>query len=197
MGRGFFRTVRLLLGDLSGTVVFAVLLALGVSLFVATIAGIVTALTTVGVSLARRRPVGAMQWLSLALVIVSGGATLATSDPRYVMVKPSIIAAIVGLFMLRPGWLSRYVPADVERYVGDVTWLFGFIWAALMFLTAGLNLLIVMRYPNYWLAFLAIFPALSKLTLFVVHFSTATFLAARRKHRDSVVPQVLSSPVAN
>ena len=197
MGRDFLRTARLLLGDLSGTVVFAVLLALGVSLLVATIAGIITALAVVGVSLARRRPVGAMQWLSLALVIVSGGATLATSDPRYVMAKPSIIAAIVGLFMLRPGWLSRYVPAEVERYIGDVTWLFGFIWAGLMFVTAALNLLIVLRYPDYWLAFLAIFPALSKLTLFVVHFSTATVIAARRKRRDGFAPQALASPISS
>ena len=36
-----------------------------------------------------------------------------TSDPRFVMAKPSVIAVIVGVFMLKPGWLSRYLPEIV------------------------------------------------------------------------------------
>ena len=118
------------------------------------------------------------------LVLVSGAATLATSDPRYVMAKPSIIAVVVGLFMLRPGWLARYIPAEIERHIADVTWLFGFAWAGLMFLTAALNLVVVLRYPDYWLAFLATFPALSKLLLFSVHGAVSVAVARRRRANE-------------
>ena len=37
-----------------------------------------------------------MQWLSVGLSCVSGTATMLTSDPRFVMLKPSVIYCIVG-----------------------------------------------------------------------------------------------------
>ena len=175
------RSVRLVLSDLSGTLLFAVLLALGTDVLVATAAGIVTALASVGWTMARRSEVGSLQWLSLALVIVSGAATLATSDPRFMMAKPSVIAAVVGLFMLRPGWLARYIPADIQDCIPDVTLVFGFVWAALMFATAALNALVVLRFPELWLGFLATFPALSKLALLAVHVLTSVVVSRRRK----------------
>lgn len=184
MLRQLLQSARVVFGDLSGTLVFALLLALGVPVLIATAAGIVVAAGGVGLSIARRKPVGALQWLSLVLVLLSGAATLATSDPRYVMAKPSVIAAVVGLFMLRPGWLARYIPAETERYIADVTWLFGFAWAGLMFLTAALNLLVVLRYPDHWLAFLATFPALSKLLLFTVHGGVSIVVARRRRENE-------------
>jgi intracellular septation protein len=181
MLRQILRSARLVFGDLSGTLVFAFLLALGAPILVATAAGIVVAVGGVALTLSRRKPVGPLQWLSLVLVLLSGAATLLTSDPRYVMAKPSVIAVVVGLFMLRPGWLSRYLPVEIERHIADVTWLFGFLWAGLMFLTAALNLVVVLRYPEYWLAFLATFPALSKLTLFAVQAGLSVVLARRRQ----------------
>jgi intracellular septation protein A len=175
------RSVRLVLSDLSGTLLFALLLALGFDVLIATVAGIAMALATVGWTIAQRKEVGALQWLSLALVIVSGAATLATSDPRYVMAKPSVIALIVGLFMLRPGWLARYIPADIQDYIPDVTLVFGFLWAGLMFVTAALNLLFVLRFPELWLAFLATFPALSKIGLLAVHMTTSVLVGRSRR----------------
>ena len=38
----------------------------------------------------KRWPVDPMQWLSLGLVVVLGGATLFTHDPRFIMVKPTL-----------------------------------------------------------------------------------------------------------
>lgn len=184
LARQILRSIRLVVGDLSGTLLFAVLLALGVEVLVATTAGIAMALGMVGWTIARRKEVGALQWLSLALVIVSGVATLATSDPRYVMAKPSVIAFIVGVFMLKPGWLARYLPADIQAHIADVTLVFGFVWAGLMFVTAALNLLFVLRFPEYWLAFLATFPALSKLALLAGHMTTSVVVARRRQRRD-------------
>ena len=58
----------------------------------------------------RKHPVDTMQWLSIGLVVVSGIATLLTADPRFVMLKPSVIYCIVGAYMLKPGWMTRYLP---------------------------------------------------------------------------------------
>ena len=44
----------------------------------------------IGWEFAREKPIDAMQWMSLFLVVGSGAATLFTDDPRFVMVKPSL-----------------------------------------------------------------------------------------------------------
>ena len=54
-----------------------------------------------------------MSYAILAVVVVLGGATLLTSDPRFVLMKPSIAHFAVGLVMLRRGWLLRYLPPIV------------------------------------------------------------------------------------
>jgi intracellular septation protein len=46
---------------------------------------------------ARKRPMGTMQWMSLFLVVSFGGITLLTNDPRFVMIKPSLIYKVVGV----------------------------------------------------------------------------------------------------
>jgi intracellular septation protein len=51
-----------------------------------------------------------MQWGSLALVIVLGGATITTRDGHFIMIKPSIIHFAVAAIMLRRGWMGRYLP---------------------------------------------------------------------------------------
>lgn len=76
MLRQILRSAQLVVSDLSGTLLFALLLAFGVDVLIATIAGIAMALGTVGWTLAQRKEVGSLQWLSLALVLVSGAATL-------------------------------------------------------------------------------------------------------------------------
>ena len=73
----------------------------------------------------RGRPVDAMQWLSLGLVVVMGGATLLTHDRHFIMVKPTIIYLAVGAVMLKPGWMNRYLPAIVQENAPDLGRLFG------------------------------------------------------------------------
>jgi len=82
-----------------------------------------------------------MQWLSLGLVIVFGGAALITHDSRFILVKPTLIRFAVGSVMLRRGWLDRYLPDVVHRnvplplIVGS-----GYAWAASMFALGLANL---------------------------------------------------------
>jgi len=174
-----YAVVPLLLDSL-GVIVFAVLMALHADVIVATLCGATIAVGLVAADIVRGKAVPAMQWISLALVAVSAGATLLTHDPRFVMAKPSIIYWVVGLAMLRPGWLNRYVAPDDLAVVGDLMTGFGYVWAGLMFGTGIANLVVAVAFPQWWIAFLAIFPTASKAALFAVHFTTVRVVGRRR-----------------
>ena len=86
----------------------------------------------------RGRPVAAMQWMSLALVIVLGAATLLLDSPRLFMMKPSAAHFAVAAIMLRRGWMRRYLPPGVQERVGERPVIVaGYAWAALL---AGLGI---------------------------------------------------------
>jgi intracellular septation protein len=93
--------------DFLSTIVFlAVYLPTG-ALLPAVGAAIAVGLARVALLKWRRRPVDAMQGLSLGLVVAFGAAALITDDSRFMMAKPSVIHFAVGAVMLRPGWMIR------------------------------------------------------------------------------------------
>lgn len=103
--KNLFNAGRFLLEDLLSTIVFVVLFSLTKSLYLATGLAIAIGVGQVVLLKLRGRPVDAMQWLSLGLVVVMGGATLLTHDRHFIMVKPTIIYLAVGAVMLKPGWI--------------------------------------------------------------------------------------------
>src|SRR3546814_16438264 len=86
-----------------GVIVFAGLLGLGASVSLATVGGTVAAVAVVGWEVSRGRRPAPLQWISLAMVLVSAAATLLTGDPRFLMIKPTIVYLIVAAAMLRRG----------------------------------------------------------------------------------------------
>lgn len=172
-----------MLFDSLGVLVFAVLLVAGAGIVPATIAGTVVALGVVGYELARGKKVAALQWISLASVLFTAAATLFTGDPRFVMAKPTIVYLIVGSVMLRKGWLNRYIPPEQLAIVGDVMDRFGMIWAALMFTSAGLNLVIALFFTEWWPLFIGIFPLASKFGLFAIHIAVVHVITQARLRR--------------
>ncbi|QCB53904.1 intracellular septation protein [Sphingopyxis sp. PAMC25046] len=172
-----------MLFDSLGILVFAVLLVAGAGIVPATIAGTVVALGVVGYELARGKKVAALQWISLASVLFTAAATLFTGDPRFVMAKPTIVYLIVGSVMLRKGWLGRYIPPEQLAIVGDVMDRFGMIWAALMFTSAALNLVIALFFTAWWPLFIGIFPLASKFGLFAVHIAVVHYITQARLRR--------------
>ncbi|MBB6427047.1 inner membrane-spanning protein YciB [Sphingopyxis sp. JAI128] len=172
-----------MLFDSLGVLVFAVLLVAGAGIVPATIAGTVVALGVVGYELARGKKVAALQWISLASVLFTAAATLFTGDPRFVMAKPTIVYLIVGSVMLRKGWLNRYIPPEQLAIVGDVMDRFGMIWAALMFASAALNLVIALFFTAWWPLFVGIFPLASKFGLFAIHLAVVHVITRARLRR--------------
>ena len=157
--------------DLFSTLLFVSLYAVTHSVYAATGLAIAAGLAQIAYLKARRARIDAMQWLSLGLVVVFGGASLLTRDPRFVMLKPTLIYVAVGVVMLRRGWLVRYMPPVALNWARDVGDAFGYVWSGLMFMTAALNLVLVAHGdPKVWAWFIGVFPVASKLVLFAVQY---------------------------
>ena len=168
--------------DLLSTLIFVALFALTHSILMATVLAIVGGVAHIAWLKLRRGPVDAMQWMSLGLVVAFGGASLITHDPRFIMLKPTLIYAAIGAVMLKRGWMNRYIPPVALEWSADVTVAFGYVWAGLMFATGAANLYLAAHGdPKAWAWFLGVFPLASKLALFAVQYLTTRFVVVGRK----------------
>ncbi len=181
-------SVRLLVFDLASTLLFLVVLLATRDLVLAVALGVGLGALQIVWMLFTRRPIDTMQWLSIGLVILSGAATLLTKDPRFVMLKPSVIYCIVGGYMLRPGWLNRYLPPIAIQMVPDFAYLFGFVWAGLMFASAALNIVLALSLdPIAWSAAMSGWGIASKIALFAVQYATMRLIGRRRARAAAAV----------
>jgi intracellular septation protein len=130
----------------------------------------------------RGRPVDVMQWLSLALVITLGAASLITADSRFVMAKPSAIHFAIGVVMLRPGWMTRYLPPIVTDNVPErVLVVCGYAWAALMFTLGLLNLYIAWNFSlAVWGWFISVGAVGAKIAAFLAQYAVLRMFIRRR-----------------
>ncbi|WP_342727583.1 septation protein IspZ [Bradyrhizobium sp. B097] len=179
----FLTAAKLLALDLASTLVFLVLFLLTHNTALSVGIGIAFGATQIGIQMVRRRRIDTMEWLSLFLVVTAGTATLLTNDPRFVLFKPSVIYAIVGVVMLKPGWLNRYLPEIAQTVVPDVAVMVGYAWAALMFTSAAVNAFVALTCEiTTWAVVMPIFGIVSKIVVFLGGFA-AIRLAARRRIR--------------
>jgi intracellular septation protein len=174
-------SARLLVTDLASTLLFLAVLLITKDLMLAVGLGVGLGIVQIVWMKVRRQPIDTMQWLSIGLVVVSGVATMLTSDARFVMLKPSVIYCIVGAYMLRPGWMTRYLPPIAVQTVPDLAWIFGFVWAGLMFGSAVLNIVLALTLdPIAWSATMSIWGIVSKVALFLVQYVTMRAIGTRR-----------------
>jgi intracellular septation protein len=122
-----------LASDFLSTIVFLLLTLITGDVLLATAVAIAAAAAQLVYARVKGIHLGFMTYASLALVIVLGSATLLTSDPRFVLAKPSIAHFAVGAIMLKRGWMLRYLPPIVVETIPDYVTLAGYAWAALMF----------------------------------------------------------------
>ena len=105
--KNLFQAGKLLFLDMAATLFFLVLYLLTHNVTLSVLLGMALGAAQIGWQLARGKKIDTMQWMSLFLVLGAGTVTLLTNDPRFVMVKPSVIYLIVGIVMLRRGWMNR------------------------------------------------------------------------------------------
>lgn len=179
--KNLFQASRVLLLDLASTLVFLAIYFLTGNLFLAVGAGMALGLAQIGWELVHKRPVEALQWLSLVIILASGSATFFTSDPRFVMLKPTVIYVIVGIVMLKRGWMNRYLPPIALATVPDLGILFGYVWAGLMFFSAALNIVLAMTLDaGTWAAVKSVYAIGSKVGLFLVQYAVMKSVGVRR-----------------
>jgi len=179
--RNLLHAAKLLLLDLASTIVFLVAYLVSNNIPLSIALGMALGIAQISVQFARKKPIATMEWLSLFLVIASGTAALITRDPRFVMFKPSVIYMIVGVVMLRPGWINRYLPPLANAVVPDVAIIVGFLWAGLMFASAAVNVFVALNYSIVtWAWFMPVFGIVSKIVLFLISFGMMRMIGRRR-----------------
>jgi intracellular septation protein A len=174
--------VKEFLNDMLSTISFVVLYALTGDIYLATGAAIGVGFTQIGYFRLRGRRIDAMQWLSLALVVVFGGATIYLHDARFIMVKPSIVHGAIALVMLRRGWMGRYLPPRaVENLSRAMIDGWGYGWAALMMALGLTNIAVAMTCgPQIWGYFISFGAIGAKLVLFGVQYMVMRAAVVRR-----------------
>lgn len=189
-----FHSGKFLALDMASTIIFLITYMPTHSIPLAVLTGVAFGLAQFGWQIWKKQKIDTMQWMSLFLVIAGGTASLLTNDPRFMMVKASLIYAIVGTVMLKRGWMNRYLPDVAMEVVPDIAVFFGFIWSALMFVSAALNVYVALHYsPVVWAAFMLGWGTASKLTLFGVQFTTMRLIGARRRRAQEAQAAAVSS----
>jgi intracellular septation protein len=170
-----------LLTDFLSTIVFLVVYLTTDNVVLATSVAIAGAVAQVVYSRVKGKPLGFMTYASLALVIVLGGATLLTNDPRFVLAKPSIAHFAIGAIMLKRGWMLRYMPPLVAEIIPEYVTIAGYAWAALMF-ALGLGTIAVASTGDLklWAFYISVVLIGAKLTAFAVQYIAFRILVTNR-----------------
>jgi intracellular septation protein len=111
--------------------------------------------------------------------------TLITDDPRFIMVKPSVIYVVVGVVMLKRGWMNRYLPPIAIETVPDIAVIVGYAWSGMMFFSAALNLIVALNVGVVtWSATMSIWGIVSKLVLFLIGYVIMRTVGVARYRRQ-------------
>ncbi|QPF90979.1 inner membrane-spanning protein YciB [Bradyrhizobium commune] len=180
--KNLFQAGKLLLLDMAATLFFLALYLLTHNVTLSVVLGMVLGLAQIGWQVARRKPIDTMQWMSLFLVLGAGTVTLITNDPRFMMIKPSVIYVIVGIVMLKRGWMNRYLPPIALELVPDIAIILGYAWSGLMFVSAALNVIVALNVDvATWSAVMSIYGIVSKALMFLIGYAVMRTIGRRRR----------------
>jgi len=176
------QALRQLLSDFLSAILFLVVYTVSGSLFAAAGIAVVAGLAQLFRLKLRRRRIEPMQWMSLGLVVVLGGATMLTQSPRFMMIKPTIVHFAVATVMLRRGWMLRYLPEIALRNVPELTIVAaGYAWAALLAALGLANLFIALRFDfTTWAWFISVGSVGAKLAAFALQYGVFRAIVRQR-----------------
>lgn len=161
-----------ILSDFLSTIVFVIAMAITDNLVLSVAAAMAVGIAQIAIEKFRGRRIELMQWASLALVIVLGSAAIYFKDPRFAMIKPSVANFAIGLVMLTPNWMGRYLPPIVKENVSSVALVvWGYVWAALEIVLAVINAWIALTLgKKIWLEYTAFVPFTAMIGLFLLQY---------------------------
>jgi intracellular septation protein len=178
---GFLQAFRPIVLDLLATIVFVIILELTGNVVLATLFGIAAGLARFVWLKWRRRPVGPLQYVSVALVIMSGAATIATNNAFFMEVKPSLVGLAVAGVMMSTNWMAPYLPPMVTDNLEPsvIRWT-GRLWGVLQLALAVVNAVVASRFKDFWPAYAAFVPGIANVLAFVVHYLVFRAMIRRR-----------------
>jgi intracellular septation protein len=114
-------------------------------IMLATFVGIVATVLQILYLLARGRKVDGMLWLSLGVILVTGGATIYFHDQTFIMWKPTILywAFALALFVAQVGFRNNLMRKVMEAQIRlpDAVWAkVGYAWMTFFAAIGVLNL---------------------------------------------------------
>jgi intracellular septation protein A len=170
-----------LASDFLSAIVFLVIYLITDNVVLATSVAVAGAIAQVIYARIKGTSLNFMTYASLALVIVLGGVTLLTNDPRFMLAKPSIAHFAIGLIMLKRGWMLRYVPPIVAETVPEYVTFAGYAWAALMFVI-GVGMIAVAATGDLklWAFYISVVAGGAKLLAFAVQYAVLRLIVASR-----------------
>jgi len=193
--KNLFAAGKLLLLDMAATLFFLALYLLTHNIPLSVLLGMALGIAQIGWHFARKNPIDTMQWMSLFLVLGAGTVTLITNDPRFIMVKPSVIYLIVGIVMLKRGWMNRYLPPIAIEIVPDIAVIVGYMWSGLMFFSAALNLIVALNVSVVtWSVTMSIYGIASKLVMFLIGYALMRTVAVARRRRRQLQDPATDHP---
>ena len=157
--------------DFFSTIVFLVIYLATDNIVLATSVAIAGAIAQVVYSRIKGKELGFMTWASLGLVIVLGGATILTNDPRFVLAKPAVAHFAIGAIMLKRGWMLRYMPPLVVETIPEYVTFAGFAWAALMFALGTGTIAVAMTGDlKLWTLYVSVVAVGAKIAAFAIQY---------------------------
>lgn len=186
-------------GDFLSTIIFLVIYMATDNVALATLIAIAGAIAQFAVARIRGRQLDVMTYASLALVIVLGGATLLTDDPRFVLAKPAIGHFAVGVIMLRKNWMMRYSPEIVRDTIPHLVTLAGYGWAALMFILGFGTIAVAMTGDlKLWAFYISVVALGAKIAAFAIQYVAFRIIIHRklRAAQRSLLAAKAAGPVA-
>jgi intracellular septation protein len=167
---GAHALVAALLGAVTGVAEVSVEQA---PILLATAVAIVATVAQVGWLLARGRKVDRMLWISLAIIVVMGGATLWLRDATFIKWKPTVLywafaAALLGAEFVFGRNLIRAM-MEKQLTLPDSVWArLNLSWAAFFVGMGAINLFVAFRFSeSTWVNF-KLFGGIGLMVLFVL-----------------------------
>jgi intracellular septation protein A len=177
---------RQLFVDFFSTIVFLVVYAATGDILIATGVAIAGAIGQFVRARIKQQKLDIMTWASLALVVVLGGATLLTKDPRFVLVKPAIGHFAIGAIMLRRGWMLRYSPPIIRDNVPELAIKAGYVWAALMFLLGfGVIAVAMTGDVKLWAFYVTVIAIGAKVLAFAIQYGIFRIIITRKLRAEA------------
>jgi len=160
-----------LAADFLSAAVFFILYVATDEVVLATAAAVAVAVVQVVYARIKGHSLSFMAYASVGLVIVLGGVTLLTNDPRFMFAKPAIGHFAIGVIMLKRGWMLRYVPPIVSETIPEYVTVAGYAWAALMFaLGAGTIAVAMTGDLRLWAFYVSVVAVGAKIAAFAIQY---------------------------